>query len=192
MDNSCSRKDPDDHEKACSKKRVRDDICGGAGSKACREKMRRDRLNDRFLELSTILEPGRPPKTDKTFILSDALRTVNQLKSEAQELRDSNGQLREAIKELKAEKNELRDEKLRLKAEKERLEQQTKGLTMPPGYLPHPMALHSAIAAFAAQNHAAGNKAACIPGYSGKGMWQWMPPAALDTSQDHMLRPPVA
>jgi hypothetical protein len=36
--------------------RLREEACGGAGNKACREKMRRDRLNDRlaiFLMLYT-------------------------------------------------------------------------------------------------------------------------------------------
>ncbi|KAI5055691.1 hypothetical protein GOP47_0029212 [Adiantum capillus-veneris] len=194
VDNSCCAANVDDHEKVGSKKRARDDHGGGTSSKACREKMRRDRLNDRFLELGTLLEPGRTPKTDKIVILSDALRTLNQLKAEAQQLNESNEKLRESIKKLKIEKGELRDEKQRLKAEKERLEQQMKLMSMPAGYLPHPAAVHAAMSAFAAQNQVAGGKAASVPGFPGMGlgMWQWMPPAALDTSQDHMLRPPVA
>lgn len=194
VDNSSCRKDVDDNEKACSKRRLRDEFNNGSSNKACREKMRRDRLNDRFLELSTVLETGRPPKTDKTVILAEAFRALNQLKTEAQQLRDSNEKLREMIKELRVEKNELRDEKLRLKMEKEKLEQQLKTMNTPPGYLPHPAALHAAMAAFTAQNQAAANKGMSVPGYlgTGLGMWQWMLPAALDTSQDHMLRPPVA
>lgn len=196
VDNSCCMANVDNQEKgkAGSKKRQRDEN-GGTSSKACREKMRRDRLNDRFLELSTLLEPGRTPKTDKIVILSDALRTLNQLKTESQQLKESNERLRESIKKLKADKGELRDEKQRLKTEKERLEQQLKLMSMPAGYLPHPAALHAAMTAFAAQNQvAAGGKAGSMSGYPGMGMgmWQWMPPAALDTSQDHMLRPPVA
>ncbi|VVB00763.1 unnamed protein product [Arabis nemorensis] len=58
----------------------------------------------RFTELSTILEHGRPPKTDKVAILNDAIRMLNQ-----------------------DEKNELHDEKQNLKIEKERIEQQTEG-----------------------------------------------------------------
>ncbi|KAH8976052.1 hypothetical protein BDL97_01G193700 [Sphagnum fallax] len=172
--------------------RLREEACGGAGNKACREKMRRDRLNDRFLELSTALEPGKPPKTDKATILSDAVRILTQLRSEAQQLQDSNNQLRDTIKDLKAEKNELRDEKTRLKADKEKLEQQVKDMTIPTGYIPHPAAIHAAAAAFAAQSQAASSKAAQMAGYPGMAMWQWMPPAAVDTSQDHVLRPPVA
>lgn len=174
------------------------------------------------MDLSQALEPNRPPKTDKATILSDAVRILTGLRSEAQQLRESNHQLREAIKDLKVdlvafrlqrqvislryfaqsislctchpqtEKNELRDEKLRLKADKERLEQQVKSMTSPGGFMPHPAAIHAAAAAFAAQTQAASTKAAQMAGYAGLPMWQWMPPAAVDTSQDHMLRPPVA
>ncbi|CAM6043650.1 unnamed protein product [Sphagnum compactum] len=191
-DNECSKGESDVPDKGCARKRLREEACSGAGNKACREKMRRDRLNDRFLELSAALEPGRPPKTDKATILCDAVRILTQLRSEAQQLQDSNNQLRDAIKDLKTEKNELRDEKTRLKADKERLEQQVKAMTIPTGYMPHPAAIHAAAAAFAAQSQAASNKAAQMAGYPGMAMWQWMPPAAVDTSHDHVLRPPVA
>lgn len=53
------------------------------------------------MELVSILEPGRPPKTDKAAILVDVLRMVNQLRSESHKLKDSNSRLREKIKELK-------------------------------------------------------------------------------------------
>eukprot|EP01018_Ginkgo_biloba_P020217 Gb_20471 [translate_table: standard] len=191
-ENDGCKNDSDDQEKLYPRKRPRDESCSRAGTKACREKMRRDRLNDRFMELSAILEPGKPPKTDKATILCDTLSVMNQLRADASKLKDSNDQLREAIKELKAEKNELRDEKTKLKAEKERLEQQVKAImAVPSGFMPHPAALH-AVAAFAAQSQAASNKAMPVPGYPGMAMWQWMPPAVVDTSQDHVLRPPVA
>ncbi|KAI6690502.1 hypothetical protein NL676_027330 [Syzygium grande] len=160
-----------------SKKRVRTESCGASSSKACREKLRRDRLNDKFLELASILEPGKPPKTDKA------------LRGEAQKLKDSNSSLQEKIKELKAEKNELRDEKQRLKAEKEKLEHQLKAMSTQPSFLPPPPAIP---AAFATQGQAPGNKLVPFIGYPGVAMWQFMPPAAVDTSQDHVLRPPVA
>ncbi|KAG1361166.1 putative Transcription factor bHLH115 [Cocos nucifera] len=108
-------------EQTRSRKRIKDESCAGPKSKACREKMRRDRLNDRFLELSSILDPGRPPKFDKSSILSDAARLLVQLRSEAQQVKESNEKLQETIKDLKVEKNELRDEKMRLKADKERI-----------------------------------------------------------------------
>lgn len=55
----------------------------------------------RFMELGALLEPGRPPKTDKAAILVDAVRMVTQLRGEAQKLKDSNSNLQDKIKELK-------------------------------------------------------------------------------------------
>ncbi|OIV99166.1 hypothetical protein TanjilG_19662 [Lupinus angustifolius] len=212
-----------------SKKRVRSEACTASSSKACREKLRRDRLNDKFIELGSILEPGRPPKTDKAAILIDAVHMVTQLRGEAQKLKDSNMGLQEKIKDLKAEKNELRDEKQRLKAEKERLEQQLMSMNAQPSFLPPPAAIPAAFApqgqaafaaqgqaafaaqgqaafaaqgqaafaaqgqaTFAAQGQAPGNKLVPFISYPGVAMWQFMPPASVDTSQDHVLRPPVA
>ncbi|XP_060188097.1 transcription factor ILR3-like [Lycium barbarum] len=174
-----------------SKKRARVESCAPTSSKACREKLRRDRLNDKFMELGALLEPGRPPKTDKSAILVDAVRMVTQLRDEAQKLKDSNLNLQEKIKELKVEKTELRDEKQRLKAEKEKLEQQLKTTSAQPGL--QPGFLPPAIpAAFAAHGQVPGSKLVPIMSYPGVAMWQFMPPAAVDTSQDHVLRPPVA
>ncbi|CAL1397708.1 unnamed protein product [Linum trigynum] len=176
-----------------SRKRARDESSNAPApprSKACREKMRRDRLNDRFMELSAILEPGKPPKVDKSAILVDAARMVTQLRGEAVKLKESNESLQEKITELKAEKNELRDEKQRLKTEKEQLESQVKAISTPPaGYLPHPMA---AAAFAAAAPGPMGGKFMPYVGYPQVSMWQFMPPAAVDTSQDHSIRPPVA
>ncbi|KAL5579166.1 hypothetical protein UlMin_011608 [Ulmus minor] len=171
-----------------SRKRVRSGSCGASGSKACREKMRRDRLNDRFLELGSILDPGRPPKTDKGVILGEAVRMVTQLRKEAEKLKESNENLQEKIIELKAEKNELRDEKQRLKAEKDNLDKQVKSLASQPSFL-HPPAIP---APFSGAGQIVGGKLVPFVGYPGMSMWQFMPPAAVDTSQDHVLRPPVA
>uniref|UniRef100_M1BP00 Basic helix-loop-helix protein n=1 Tax=Solanum tuberosum TaxID=4113 RepID=M1BP00_SOLTU len=144
-----------------SKKRARVESCAPTSSKACREKLRRDKLNDKFMELGALLEPGRPPKTDKSAILVDAVRMV--------------------------EKTELRDEKQRLKAEKEKLEQQLKTTSAQPSFLPPAIP-----SAFAAHGQFPGSKLVPIMSYPGVAMWQFMPPAAVDTSQDHVLRPPVA
>ncbi|KAK4386999.1 Transcription factor ILR3 [Sesamum angolense] len=168
-------------KEAGSKKRCRTEPCAPSSSKACREKQRRDRLNDKFMELGALLEPGRPPKTDKAAVLVD--RMVTQLRGEAQKLKDSNLNLQEKIKELKAEKNELRDEKQRLKAEKEKLEQQLKTInTHNLAFCLQPSQLHLLPKTKVQANW-------CYPGVA---MWQFMPPAAVDTSQDHVLRPPVA
>lgn len=171
-----------------SKKRPRAESCTSTSSKACREKLRRDKLNDKFMELGALLEPGRPPKTDKSAILVDAVRVVTQLRDEAQKLKDSNSNLQEKIKELKSEKSELRDEKQRLKVEKEKLEQQLKNTNTQPGILSPAIPA----AAFAAQGQAVGSKMVPVISYPGVAMWQFLPPAAVDTSQDHVLRPPVA
>ncbi|PHT35420.1 Transcription factor ILR3 [Capsicum baccatum] len=144
-----------------SKKRARAESCTSSSSKACRERLRREKLNDKFMELAALLEPGRPPKTDKSAILIDAVRVV--------------------------EKHELRDEKQRLKSEKEKLEQQLKTMSAQPGFLPPAMP-----GAFAAPVQATVSKLVPIVSYPGMAMWQFMPPAAIDTSQDHVLRPPVA
>ncbi|XP_022753177.1 transcription factor ILR3-like isoform X1 [Durio zibethinus] len=182
--------DSDGLKESGSKKRVRPEAGNASSSKACREKLRRDRLNDKFVELGSILEPGRPPKTDKAAILIDAVRMVTQLRGEAQKLKDSNSSLQERIKELKAEKNELRDEKQRLKAEKEKVEQQLKAMNAQPSFMPPAPVIPAAFAA--AQGQASGNKLVPFISYPGVAMWQFMPPAAVDTSQDHVLRPPVA
>ncbi|OAY26046.1 transcription factor ILR3 [Manihot esculenta] len=172
-----------------SRKRVRPGSCNTLGSKACREKMRRDRLNDRFLELSALLDSGRPPKVDKSAILADALKVVNQLRDEARKLKDSNESLQDKINELKAEKSELRDEKQRLKTEKENIEQQVKALSAGAGFFPHPPAIPSP---FSTPSHAVGSKLVPFVGYPGVPMWQLMPPATVDTSQDPVLRSPAA
>ncbi|OAY55588.1 transcription factor bHLH104 [Manihot esculenta] len=169
-------------EKQCSRKRGRSDSCTKPATKACREKLRRERLNDRFQDLSSVLEPGRPARTDKTAILADAIRVLTRLKTEAQELKETNENLLEEIKTLKAEKNELREEKLALKADKERMEQQLKVMTVPPsGFMPaHPAAYHAGL-----------NKMAAFPNYGLMPMWQ-LPLAARDTSRDHEYWPPAA
>ncbi|KAL5197143.1 hypothetical protein ABZP36_000655 [Zizania latifolia] len=183
-----------EHEKEQpTNKRSRSEESGAQpSSKACREKLRRDKLNERFLELCAVLEPGKTPKMDKSAILNDAIRVVDELRSEAQKLKESNENLQEKIRELKAEKNELRDEKQKLKAEKESLEQQMKFLSARPRLVPHPPVI-PATAFTAAQGQAAGQKLIMpVIGYPGFPMWQFMPPSDIDTSDDPKSCPPVA
>ncbi|KAG2307305.1 hypothetical protein Bca52824_027053 [Brassica carinata] len=90
-------------DEECSRKRTGSCVRPG-GTKACSERLRREKLNEKFMDLSSVLEPGRTPKTDKP------------------------DKLLEEIKSLKAEKNELREEKPALKAEKEKTEQQLKSM----------------------------------------------------------------
>ncbi|GMY37092.1 transcription factor ILR3-like [Fagus crenata] len=143
----------------------------------------------RFMELGSILDPGKTPKMDKAVILGDAVRMLTQLRDEAQKLKESKKIMQEKINELKAEKNELRDEKQRLKEEKENLEQHVKALNTQPGFLPHPPTIP---ATFSASGQVLGSKLVPFMAYPGVSMWQFMPPASVDTSHDHVLRPPVA
>ncbi|CAI9776897.1 unnamed protein product [Fraxinus pennsylvanica] len=130
----------------------------------------------RFSELCSLLEPNRPVKTDKLAIIGDAIRVLNELKSESQECKEVNEKLLEEIKTLKVEKNELREEKLVLKSDKERIEQQLKATTVSPsGFVPaHPPVYQSGV-----------NKIAMFPGYSFVPMWQYHPSSTNDTSRDH-------
>ncbi|XP_020968185.1 transcription factor bHLH34-like isoform X2 [Arachis ipaensis] len=48
--------------------------CCKVGTKAGCEKLRRERLNERFCDLSFVLEPERPEQADKMAILDDAIR----------------------------------------------------------------------------------------------------------------------
>ncbi|KAH1190253.1 Transcription factor bHLH104 [Glycine soja] len=149
---------------------------------ACQENTKK-----RFCDLSSVLEPGRPVRTDKPAILDDAIRVLSQLKTEAQELKKTNEKLLEEIKCLKAEKNELREEKLVLKADKERIEKQLKALPVAPaGFMAPP------VAAAAAAYQAGVNKMAVYPNYGYIPMWQYLPQSVRDTSHDHELRPPAA
>ncbi|KAG6505509.1 transcription factor ILR3-like [Zingiber officinale] len=186
--------DVHDTEKTSSRKRTWDDPFMKTKSKACREKMRRDKLNGRFSQLSSVLNTRRPPKSDKASILTDAASVLTQLKTEAQELKESNEKLKVTIKDLKIEKNELRKEKMKLKADKEKLEHRIKAISLPPAhFMPHPLAYHPAAAPAASANvHAPSNKAARFAAYPGMGMWQWLPSAAIDTTKDTNLWPPNA
>ncbi|KAF5760580.1 putative transcription factor bHLH family [Helianthus annuus] len=166
-----------------SRKRVNPASCSSTDTKACREKKRRDKMNERFQELNEILDPGRPPKTDKTVILGDAIRRVIQLREEAVKLKESTQDLQAKINELKVEKTELRDEKQKLKAEKERLEQQIKAFTRPPAtsaFFPYP------------QSPIVDGKFVPFMGYHGVPMWPFASVPAVDTSEDHILRSPLA
>lgn len=180
---SCAPQEQESSVKETSRKRGRTDGYSKTGTKAYRERLRREKLNDSFLDLSTTLVPGRAAKTDKLAILTDAIRVVNQLLTEAKEYKEENKKLQEEIESLKAEKNELREEKQMLKAEKEKMEQQFKAMAVPSSGLMPP---------YPAAYHAAANKMALYPSYGMFPMWHYLPPSTLDTSRDHELRPPAA
>ncbi|EPS62474.1 hypothetical protein M569_12315, partial [Genlisea aurea] len=173
--------------------RPRSDACNSVASKACRERLRREKLNERFSELSALLEPGRPVKTDKLALLGDAIKVINQLKSESDEYRETNERLLEEIKMLKAEKNELRQEKNVIKNEKEMIEHQLKTLSgAPPPPPPRPPTSHGFIPGLPPVYHTNASKVSVIPSYGFVPMWQYLPVGCGDTSEDHELRPPAA
>ncbi|XP_019240179.1 PREDICTED: transcription factor bHLH104-like [Nicotiana attenuata] len=182
-DHTLNQRNVTELETECSRKRARSNPCSKQGSKACRERLRREKLNDRFSELCSVLEPGRPVKTDKIAILDDAIRMLNQLKTESDEYQEMNQKLLEEIRTLKAEKIELGEEKLSLKADKGRIEQHLKALIdFPPSFIPTHITGYQM----------AQNKMAVFPSYGFVPMWQYLPPASQDTSQDHEFMPPVA
>lgn len=168
----------EEFDEECSRKRGRTGPCSKPGTKAGREKKKREMLNDKFMDLSSVLEPTRTPKTDKPAILDDAIRVVNQLRGEAHELKETNQMLLEEIKSLKEEKNELREEKMVLKSDKEKMEQQMRSMAAvpSPGFMPsHPAAFHQ-------------NKMAVYGSYgyypNMPVMPYLLPPSQRDTSQD--------
>ncbi|CAK7334271.1 unnamed protein product [Dovyalis caffra] len=91
--------------------------------KADREKLRRDNLNEQFLELGNTLDPDRP-KNDKGTILTDTVQVLKDLTAEVNRLKAEYATLSEESRELMQEKNELREEKASLKADIENLNAQ--------------------------------------------------------------------
>ncbi|KAL6899069.1 hypothetical protein ACP4OV_005727 [Aristida adscensionis] len=98
--------------------------------KADREKMRRDKLNEQFVELGNALgymfkypDPDRP-RNDKATILGDTIQMLKDLTSQVNKLKAEYTSLSEEARELAQEKNELRDEKASLKSEVDNLNNQ--------------------------------------------------------------------
>ncbi|KAJ9172673.1 hypothetical protein P3X46_015887 [Hevea brasiliensis] len=102
---------------------VKDPIAARKFQKADREKLRRDRLNEQFLELGNTLDPDRP-KNDKATILTDAIQMLKDLTAEVSRLKADYTALSEESHELMQEKNELREEKASLKSDIENLNSQ--------------------------------------------------------------------
>ncbi|XP_074311402.1 transcription factor ILR3-like [Silene latifolia] len=170
-------------EKSLKRTRDQEKTCFQTESKASRERLRREKMNDRFSELRKFLNPGSPAKSDKSSILHDAICAVYKLQSEHQELKQRKKKLQDDTLNLKEEKNELKEEKLNLQERKQRIEQQLKATTLAQsGYVPMQQAIHQG----------GRHKGVVVSGYGGYPMWQWIPPSVLDISKDHVLRPPVA
>ncbi|CAN1227034.1 Transcription factor bHLH121 [Linum perenne] len=99
---------------------AKDPIAARKVQKADRERLRRDRLNEQFLELGHTLDPERP-KNDKATILTDTIQILKDLTSEVDRLKTECASLSEESRELMQEKNELREEKASLKSDVENL-----------------------------------------------------------------------
>ncbi|KAJ6368780.1 hypothetical protein OIU78_001199 [Salix suchowensis] len=82
--------------------------------KADREKLRRDRLTEHFVELGNTLDPDRP-RNDKATILADTIQLLKDLTSQVDKLKAEYATLSEESLELTQEKNDLREEKASLK-----------------------------------------------------------------------------
>ncbi|KAI3767870.1 hypothetical protein L2E82_18299 [Cichorium intybus] len=91
--------------------------------KADREKLRRDKLNEQFIELGHLLDPDRP-KNDKASIIMDTIQVLKDLTTEVNRLKQECATLSEESCELTQEKNELREEKSSLKSDIENLNTQ--------------------------------------------------------------------
>lgn len=99
---------------------MKDPVAARKVQKADREKLRRDRLNEQFLELGNTLDPDRP-KNDKATILTDTVQMLKDLTAEVNRLKVEYAALTEESRELTQEKTELREEKASLKSDIENL-----------------------------------------------------------------------
>ncbi|XP_030975837.1 transcription factor bHLH121-like [Quercus lobata] len=99
---------------------IKDPVAARKVQKADREKLRRDRLNEQFLELGNTLDPDRP-KNDKATILNDTIQMLKDLTGEVNRLKVEYAALTEESRELTQEKTELREEKASLKSDIENL-----------------------------------------------------------------------
>ncbi|XP_010917028.2 protein IRON-RELATED TRANSCRIPTION FACTOR 3 isoform X1 [Elaeis guineensis] len=84
--------------------------------KAEREKLKREQLNELFLELGRVVEPARQ-NNGKATILVDASRILRDLLAQVESLRKENAALLTESSYVTAEKNELRDENAALQAD---------------------------------------------------------------------------
>lgn len=102
--------------------------------KADREKLRRDKLNEQFLELGNLLDPDRP-KSDKGSIITDTIQVLKDLDSEVKKFKTDHEVLCQESRELTQEKNELREEKASLRSNiqdlKSQQHQPTQGFMVP-------------------------------------------------------------
>nr|WAK86086.1 transcription factor bHLH40 [Nothapodytes nimmoniana] len=123
---------------------LKDSITARKVQKADREKLRRDRLNEQFMELGNTLDPERP-KNDKASILSDTIQWLKDLTAQVSRLKADHAALTEESRELTQEKNDLKEEKASLKSDIENLNaqyQQRLRSVYPWSGVDHPVVMH--------------------------------------------------
>ncbi|KAL3350879.1 hypothetical protein AABB24_023336 [Solanum stoloniferum] len=137
------------HSESSSKQKpeaeLKDSIAARKVQKADREKLRRDRLNEQFMELGKTLDPDRP-KNDKASILSDTVQMLKDLTAQVSRLKSEYAALTDESRELTQEKNDLREEKASLKSDIESLNvqyQQRMRTMYPWAGMDHSMVMHS-------------------------------------------------
>ncbi|KAL0348459.1 UNVERIFIED_CONTAM: Transcription factor [Sesamum angustifolium] len=111
------------HQDCRMEAEAKDSVTARKVQKADREKLRRDRLNEQFMELGNALDPDRP-KNDKASILTDTIQMLKDLTSQVDRLKSEYAALTEESRELTQEKNDLREEKASLKSDIENLNAQ--------------------------------------------------------------------
>jgi hypothetical protein len=84
--------------------------------KAEREKLKRDQLNDLFVELSSMLDPERQ-NSGKATVLGDAARVLRDLVSQVESLRKEQSALLTERQYVGSENNELQEENIMLRAQ---------------------------------------------------------------------------
>ncbi|CAG7886195.1 unnamed protein product [Brassica rapa] len=104
--------------------------------KAEREKIRRDKLKDQFLELGDALDLNRP-KSDKTSIIIDTIQILKDLMTQVDRLKAEYVALSQESRELIQEKRELREENSSLKSDMEILSAQCQHIVIMVPWIPH-------------------------------------------------------
>eukprot|EP00201_Polytomella_parva_P002234 CAMPEP_0175081738 /NCGR_PEP_ID=MMETSP0052_2-20121109/26331_1 /TAXON_ID=51329 ORGANISM="Polytomella parva, Strain SAG 63-3" /NCGR_SAMPLE_ID=MMETSP0052_2 /ASSEMBLY_ACC=CAM_ASM_000194 /LENGTH=612 /DNA_ID=CAMNT_0016352785 /DNA_START=186 /DNA_END=2024 /DNA_ORIENTATION=- len=99
----------DDEDKLDEKsnKKIKTEANVAASRKACREKARREKLNERFHTLSKLIDPAGEPKSDKTTILGDAIKFVQQVTVENHQLKQLNKFLEERVASYERERGQM-------------------------------------------------------------------------------------
>ncbi|XP_044981213.1 transcription factor BHLH062-like isoform X1 [Hordeum vulgare subsp. vulgare] len=110
-----SRSAAEKHVDRCLDKRAQEKA-PKKNHKAEREKLKRDQLNDLFVELSSMLDHDRQ-NSGKATVLGDAARVLRDLITQVESLRKEQSTLLTECQYVGSEKTELQDENTTLKAQ---------------------------------------------------------------------------